>query len=79
VCERRAHSFRIVRVKDLRILEGQFYHGMATCAGSMVPDIAAAMDLLRLKVEQQHWAEATLGTFRSLMLQVFGGQDDSKN
>ncbi len=51
VCEQRAHSFRIVRVKDLRTLEGEFYHATATCAGSMVPGIAAAMDLLRLAVE----------------------------
>jgi len=51
VCERRARSFRIVRVKELRILEGEFYHETTTCAGSMVPGIAAAMDLLRLAVE----------------------------
>jgi hypothetical protein len=52
VCEHRARSFRILRVKNLCIIEGEFYHGTATCAGSMVPDIAAAMDLLRLAVEQ---------------------------
>jgi hypothetical protein len=51
VCKQRAHSFRIVRVKDLHTLEGEFYHATATCAGSMVPGIAAAMDLLRLAVE----------------------------
>jgi hypothetical protein len=51
VCEQRAHSFRIVRVKDLRTLEGEFYHGTATCAGSMVPEIAGAMDLLRVAAE----------------------------
>jgi hypothetical protein len=52
VCEQKARSFRIVRVKDLRTLEGEFYHETATCAGSMVPGIAAAMDLLRLAVER---------------------------
>jgi len=52
VCQQRAHSFRIVRVKDLRAVEGEFYHRTATCAGSMVPGIAAAMDLLRLAVEE---------------------------
>jgi hypothetical protein len=51
VCEQRAHSFRIVRVKDLRTLDGEFYHRRATCAGSMEPGLTAAMDLLRLAVE----------------------------
>jgi hypothetical protein len=50
VCAQKAHSFRIAHVKELRTLEGEFYHARVTCAGSMVPGIAAAMDLLRLAV-----------------------------
>jgi hypothetical protein len=52
VCGERAHSFRIRRVTDLRTVDGEFYHGTATCAGSMTPDMPAAMDLLRLAVEE---------------------------
>ena len=51
VCGEKAHSFRIRRVMNLRTVDGEFYHGTATCAGSMTPDIPAAMDLLRLAVE----------------------------
>ena len=51
VCGEKAHSFRIRRVMNLRTVDGEFYHGMATCAGSMTPDTPAAMDLLRLAVE----------------------------
>jgi hypothetical protein len=35
VCGARAHSFRIRRVTDLLTVDGEFYHGTATCAGSM--------------------------------------------
>jgi hypothetical protein len=51
VCEQRAHSFRIVRVKDLHTVEREFYHRTAKGAGSMAPGIAAAMDLLRVAAE----------------------------
>ena len=37
---------------DLRTVDGEFYHRTATCAGSMTPDMPAAMDLLRLAVEE---------------------------
>jgi hypothetical protein len=36
---------------NLHTVYGEFYHGTATCAGSMTPDMPAAMDLLRLAVE----------------------------
>jgi hypothetical protein len=36
---------------NLRTVDGEFYHRKATCAGSMTPDMPAAMDLLRLAVE----------------------------
>jgi hypothetical protein len=36
---------------NLRTVYGEFYHETATCAGSMTPDMPAAMDLLRLAVE----------------------------
>jgi hypothetical protein len=52
VCERRARSFRITRVKDLRTVEGEFYHGKGICACSMMPSSAAAVDLLRLAIEE---------------------------
>jgi hypothetical protein len=52
VCGERAPSFRIRRVMDLRNVDGEFYHRTATCAGSMTPDMPAAMDLLRLAVEE---------------------------
>ncbi len=51
VCGEKAHSFRIRRVMNLRTVDGEFYHRTATCAGSMTPDMPAAMDLLRLAVE----------------------------
>ena len=51
VCGEKAHSFRIHRVTNLRTVDGEFYHSTATCAGSMTPDMPAAMDLLRLAVE----------------------------
>ncbi len=52
VCSERAQSLRILRVKDWRLLEGEFYHPTAICAGTMVvPGLAAAMDLLRLVIE----------------------------
>jgi hypothetical protein len=47
----KAHSFRIRRVINLHTADGEFYHKTATCAGSMTPDMPAAMDLLRLAVE----------------------------
>jgi hypothetical protein len=52
VCGERAPSFRIRRVMDLRTVDGEFYHRTATCAGSITPDMPAAMDLLRLAVEE---------------------------
>jgi hypothetical protein len=52
VCGERAHSFRIRRVTGLLTVDGEFYHRTATCAGSMTPDMPAAMDLLRLAVEE---------------------------
>jgi len=52
VCGERAHSFRIRRVRDLRTVDGEFYHRTATCAGSMTPDMPAAMDLLRPALER---------------------------
>jgi hypothetical protein len=48
VCGESAHSFRIRRVMNLRTVDGEFYHRMATCAGSMTPDMPAAMDLFCL-------------------------------
>jgi hypothetical protein len=51
VCGEKAPSFRIRRVMNLRTLDAEFYHTTATCAGSMTPDMPAAMDLLRLAVE----------------------------
>jgi len=51
VCGEKARSFRIRRVMNLRTVVGEFYHRTATCAGSMTPDMPAAMDLLRLAVE----------------------------
>jgi hypothetical protein len=36
---------------NLRTVDSEFYHRTATCAGSMTPDMPAAMDLLRLAVE----------------------------
>lgn len=51
VCTEKAHSFRIRRVMNLCTIEAEFYHLTATCAGSMTPDMPAAMDLLRLAVE----------------------------
>jgi hypothetical protein len=51
VCGEKAHSFRIRRVMSLGTVDGEFYHRTATCAGSMTPDMPAAMDLLRLAVE----------------------------
>jgi len=52
VCKEKAESMRILRVKNWRVLEGEFYHSGATCAGTMVvPGMAAAMDLLRLAIE----------------------------
>ena len=50
VCGKRAHSFRIRRVMNLRTVVGEFYHGTASCAGSMTPDMPA-MDLLRAALE----------------------------
>ena len=44
VCGERAHSFRIRTVTDLRTVDGEFYHRTATCAGSMTPDMPAAME-----------------------------------
>ena len=52
VCGERALSFRIRRVTDLRTVDGEFYHRTSTCSGSMTPDMPAAMDLLRLAVEE---------------------------
>jgi hypothetical protein len=52
VCGEKAHSFRIRRVMSLRTVDGEFYHRTATCTGSMTPDMPAAMDLLRLVVEE---------------------------
>jgi hypothetical protein len=51
VCGEKAHSFRIRRVMNLRTVNAEFYHRTATCAGSMTPDLPAAMNLLRLAVE----------------------------
>jgi hypothetical protein len=51
VCGERAHSFRIRRVRDLRTVDGEFYHRTATCAGSMTRDTPVAMEVLRLAVE----------------------------
>jgi hypothetical protein len=51
VCGEKAHSFRIRGVINLSTVDGEFYHRTATCAGSMTPDMPAAMDLLRLAVE----------------------------
>ena len=51
VCGEKAHSFRIRSVMNLSTVDGEFYHRTATCAGSMTPDMPAAMDLLRLVVE----------------------------
>ena len=51
VCGEKAHSFRIRAVMNLSIVDGEFYHRTATCAGSMTPEMPAAMDLLRLAVE----------------------------
>ncbi len=51
VCGEKAHSFRIRRVTNLRTVDGEFHHRTATCAGSMTPDMPAAMDLLRQAVE----------------------------
>jgi hypothetical protein len=50
VCGEKAPSFRTRRVMNLRTVNGEFYHRTATCAGSMTPDLPAAMDLLRLAV-----------------------------
>jgi hypothetical protein len=50
VCGEKARSFRIRRVMNLHTVNGEFYHRTATCAGSMTPDLPAAMDLLRLAV-----------------------------
>jgi hypothetical protein len=52
VCGASAHSFRIRRVTNLRTVDGEFYHRTATCTGSITPDMPAAMDLLRLAVEE---------------------------
>jgi hypothetical protein len=52
VCGEKAHSFRIRRVMNLRTVNGEFYHRTGTCAGSMTPDLPAAMDLLRLAVRR---------------------------
>jgi hypothetical protein len=52
VCGERAHSFRIRKVTDLRTVDAEFYHSTATCAGSITPEMSAAMDLLRLAVEE---------------------------
>ena len=52
VCGERTHSFRIRRVTDLLTVDGEFYHRTATCAGSMTLDMPAAMDLLRLALEE---------------------------
>jgi hypothetical protein len=51
VCGERAHSLRIRRVTDLLTIHAEFYHRTATCAGSMTPDMPAAMDLLRLAAD----------------------------
>jgi hypothetical protein len=51
VCGENASSFRIRRVSRLRTVDSEFYHRTATCAGSITPDMPAAMDLLRLAVE----------------------------
>jgi hypothetical protein len=51
VCGEKANSFRIRRVISLRTVYGEFYHKTAACAGSMTPDVPAAMDLLRLAVK----------------------------
>jgi hypothetical protein len=51
VCGEKAHSFRIRKVSKLRTVDSEFYHGTATCAGSITPDMPTAMDLLRLAVE----------------------------
>lgn len=51
VCGEKAPSFSIRRVINLRTVDAEFYHTTATCAGSMTPDMSAAMDLLRLAVE----------------------------
>jgi hypothetical protein len=45
VCGESAHSFRIRRVRDLRTVDGEFYHRTATCAGSMTRDTLAAIKL----------------------------------
>jgi hypothetical protein len=51
VCGETARSFRLRSVRNLRIVDTEFYHRTAACAGSMTPDMSAAMDLLRLAVE----------------------------
>jgi hypothetical protein len=51
VCGEKALSFRIRRVRNQRTVDAEFYHTTATCAGSMTPDLPAAMHLLRLAVE----------------------------
>jgi hypothetical protein len=51
VCGERAHSFRIRRVRDLRTVDGEFYHRTATCAGSMTRDTPVDMEVLRPAVE----------------------------
>jgi hypothetical protein len=45
VCGESAHSFRIRRVRDLRTVDGEFYHRTATCAGSMTRDALVAIKL----------------------------------
>ncbi len=48
VCEKIAHSFRILPGNTSGTLAGEFYHGAAVCAGAILADTPAALTLQRL-------------------------------
>src|SRR5437870_5407063 len=47
VCEKIAHSFRLLPGNTLRAPAGEFYHGATVCAGAILADTPAALTLQR--------------------------------
>lgn len=48
VCDKIAHSFRILPGNTLGTPAGEFYHGAAVCAGAILAHTPAALTLQRL-------------------------------
>jgi hypothetical protein len=48
VCGGKASSFRVRKGTSPLSVAGEFYHKTATCAGSLTPEMLAAIDLPRI-------------------------------